>query len=99
MDTQGYDCTGSGLAEAGPAGPALPEIKDGTCLPSSRTFEVVRSEEGLTVIVSVQVSPISYTRGAHLIPNSQIKNIEGTTPTGNYQAYVGPKDFDLTRID
>lgn len=99
MDTLGYDCTGSALAEVGPSGPVLPEITDGTCLPSSRTFQVVRSEQGLTVIVSVQVSPISYTRGAHLIPNSQIKTIEGSVPTGNYQAYVGPKDFNLTRID
>ncbi|KAM7184615.1 hypothetical protein V8F20_012138 [Naviculisporaceae sp. PSN 640] len=101
MDTIGYDCTGSAIPEVGPRGPTLPEIKEGegTCPPSSRTFEVVRSKRGLTVIVSVQVSRLSYTRGAHLIPNSQIKTIKGTTPTGNYEAYVGPKEFNLTRID
>ncbi|KAK3292362.1 uncharacterized protein B0H64DRAFT_227402 [Chaetomium fimeti] len=95
MDTQGYDCS----ASAPGAGVAiLPEIQGGTCPPSSRTFDVVRSEEGLTVIVSVQVSRLSYTRGSHFIPNDQIKMIEGVTPTGGYQAYVGPKDFPLERI-
>ncbi|KAM7215270.1 hypothetical protein V8F06_009321 [Rhypophila decipiens] len=98
MDTLGYNCTASGVA-GWDNGPALPEIQGGTCLPSSRTFDVVRTKKGLEVIVSVQVSPISYTRGSHLIPNRQIKMIKGVTPTGNYQAYVGPKDFDLKRVD
>lgn len=92
MDTEGYNCTafapGAGVK-------VLPEIKDGTCPTSSRTFDVVRSDKGLTLTVKVQVSPISFTKGSHLIPNDQIQVIKGVTPTGDYQAYVGPKDFPL----
>ena len=95
MDTQGYNCTASAVTTG--LG-SLPEIKGGTCLPSSRTFDVVRSNEGMTVIGSVQVSRLSYTRGAHLIPNEQIKVMPGVTPTGDYTAYVGPKDFSLESI-
>ena|ERR1044071_7408481 len=96
MDTLGYDCA----ASAPGAGVAvLPEIKDGTCPPSSRTFDVVRGEDGLTLIVKVQVSRLSFTKGSHFIPNEQIQIIKGVTPTGDYQAYVGPKDFPLERID
>lgn len=91
MDTLGYNCTASDVGGPG----ILPEIKGGTCLPSSRTFDVVRNETGMTVIVSVQVSRLSYTRGRHFISNEQIKVIGGVTPTGDYTAYVGPKDFPL----
>ncbi|CAG7564522.1 unnamed protein product [Fusarium equiseti] len=96
MDTEGYDCT----AKVPGAGPGeLPEVKAGTCLPSSRTFDVVRSDEGLTLTVSVQVSPNSFTKGSHLIPNKEIKTVKGDTPTGDVQAYDGPKDFPLERVD
>ncbi|KAJ4109663.1 hypothetical protein NW768_012099 [Fusarium equiseti] len=96
MDTEGYDCT----AKVPGAGPGeLPEVKAGTCLPSSRTFDVVRSDEGLTLTVSVQVSPNSFTKGSHLIPNKDIKTVKGETPTGDVQAYDGPKDFPLERVD
>ena len=94
MDTLGYNCTASGVGGIG----YLPEIKSGTCLPSSRTFDVYRNETGMTVVVSVQVSPLSYTRGAHFIPAEQIKVMPGVTPTGDYTVYVGPKDFPLERI-
>lgn len=94
MDTQGYNCTASGVGGIG----YLPEIKNGTCPPSSRTFDVYKNETGMTVVASVQVSPLSYTRGAHFIPTEQIKVMPGVTPTGDYTAYVGPKDFSLERI-
>ncbi|KAK5655706.1 hypothetical protein OQA88_5639 [Cercophora sp. LCS_1] len=92
MDTLGYDCTAWGVG-GGPG--LLPEIKDGTCPPSSRTFDVVRTEGGFNLIVSVQVSRLSFTRGSHFVPDEQIQVIDGVTPTGNYAAYVGPKDFPL----
>ncbi|KAK0623899.1 hypothetical protein B0T14DRAFT_428848 [Immersiella caudata] len=91
MDTQGYDCSASGIGGPG----TLPEVKGGTCLPSSRTFDVVRSEGGMTVVISVQVSRLSYTRGRHFIPDEQIQVISGVTPTGDYVKYVGPEDFPL----
>lgn len=94
MDTLGYNCTASGVGGLG----ILPEINGGTCPPSSRTFDVLRNETGMTVIVSVQVSRLSYTRGAHFIPSEQIQIIKGVTPTGDFTAYVGPKDFPLERI-
>lgn len=95
MDTLGYDCTASAVTSGEGT---LPEIKGGTCPPSSRTFDVVRSEEGLTVIGSVQVSRLSFTRGAYRIPNEHVKVMPGVTPTGDYTAYVGPKDFPLEGI-
>jgi hypothetical protein len=95
MDTIGYNCTASAVTASLET---LPEIKDGACPPSSRTFDVVRSDDGLTVIGSIQVSRLSFTRGAHFIPNEQIKVIPGVTPTGSYTAYVGPKDFSMERI-
>ncbi|KAK1829969.1 hypothetical protein QBC39DRAFT_373313 [Podospora conica] len=96
MDTLGYNCTASGVGGPG----LLPEIEGGTCLPSSRTFDVYRNETagGMTVVVSVQVSRLSYTRGAHYIPAEHIVVMPGVTPTGDYTAYVGPKDFPLERI-
>lgn len=63
-----------------------------------RTSYVYRNETGMTVVVSVQVSRLSYTRGGHFIPAEQIKVMPGVTPTGDYTAYVGPKDFPLERI-
>jgi len=97
MDTLGYNCTASA---PGAGVGILPDIKDGTCPPSSRTFDVVRGEEGgLKLIVSVQVSRLSYTRGSHFIPAEQIQWMEGVTPTGGYSAYVGPKEFPLKRCD
>ncbi|KAK4450471.1 hypothetical protein QBC34DRAFT_349230 [Podospora aff. communis PSN243] len=89
MDTQGYDCSASGIGGPG----TLPEIQGGTCLPSSRTFDVRRTEGGMNLIVSVQVSRLSYTRGIHFIPDEQIQVVSGVTPTGDYVKYVGPKDF------
>ncbi|KAK1758850.1 hypothetical protein QBC47DRAFT_370651 [Echria macrotheca] len=94
MDTQGYNCTASGTGGPG----LLPEIQGGTCLPSSRTFDVLRNETGMTVIASVQVSRLSYTRGAHFIPSEQIQLTHGDDPLEVYTAYVGPKDFPLERI-
>ncbi|KAK4220790.1 hypothetical protein QBC38DRAFT_378330 [Podospora fimiseda] len=96
MDVLGYECTASAVGVGVPA--SLPEIQNGTCPPSSRTFDVVRSEDGITLIVSVQVSRLSFTRGSYFIHNEQIQLIKGVTPTGDYTAYVGPKDFDLERI-
>jgi len=95
MDTQGYNCTASAVT-SGPG--TLPEIQGGSCPPSSRTFDITRSEEGLKVIGSVQVSRLSFTRGAYLIPKEHVQVIPGVTPTGDYTAYVGPKDFGLERI-
>ncbi|KAK4183426.1 hypothetical protein QBC35DRAFT_112978 [Podospora australis] len=96
MDTLGYDCAASGVG-GGVIG--LPEVKQGTCPPSSRTFDAIPSEDGLTLIGRVQVSRLSYTTGSYFIPKDHIQVIKGVTPTGDYTAYVGPKDFDLERLD
>src|SRR5438105_732152 len=95
MDTLGYNCTASGMGGPG----ILPAIQGGSCSPSSRTFDVLRNETGMTVIASVQVSRLSYTRGAHFIPSEQIQlTTQGDNPLEVYTAYVGPKDFPLERI-
>ncbi|GKU09114.1 unnamed protein product [Fusarium langsethiae] len=73
----------------------LPDIKDGKCKDSSRTFSVTRGEKGLTFTISQPISPKSDTVGEHLIPKSEL--IQATTPNAEVQSYNGPKSFQLTQ--
>ncbi|KAJ4168818.1 hypothetical protein NW754_010748 [Fusarium falciforme] len=71
----------------------LPDVKDGECKESSRTFNVVRSRRGLTLTVSQPVTPSSNQTGEHFIPNKQI--VTSKEPNAMVQTYKGPKNFDL----
>jgi hypothetical protein len=71
----------------------LPNVKDGECKESSRTFNVVRSRRGLTLTVSQPVTPSSNQTGEHFIPNKQI--VTSKEPNAMVQTYKGPKNFDL----
>ncbi|RYP57040.1 hypothetical protein DL769_009738 [Monosporascus sp. CRB-8-3] len=73
---------------------SLPEIQDGTCEQSSRTFTVTKSAEGLTLVVSQPVTPSSNQTGQHLIPNSELATSD--EPNAIVQSYKGPPNFDLT---
>ncbi|RYO84420.1 hypothetical protein DL766_007902 [Monosporascus sp. MC13-8B] len=72
----------------------LPEILDGTCEESSRTFSVTKSAEGLTLVVSQPVSPTSNQSGQHFIPNSEL--VTSNEPNAVVQSYQGSPNFDLT---
>ncbi|RYP39665.1 hypothetical protein DL768_010698 [Monosporascus sp. mg162] len=72
----------------------LPEIQDGTCEESSRTFTVTKSAEGLTLVVSQPVTPSSNQTGQHLIPNSEL--VTSDEPNAMVQSYQGSPNFDLT---
>ncbi|KAH8901611.1 hypersensitive response-inducing protein [Thozetella sp. PMI_491] len=71
----------------------LPDVKEGTCEATSRTFDVVRSASGLTFTVSQPVTPSSNQTGTHLIPSDQLKM--SNEPNAVVQSYVGPTAFDL----
>ena len=73
---------------------SLPEIQDGTCEESSRTFTVTKSAEGLTLVVSQPVTPSSNQTGQHLIPNSEL--VTSDEPNARVQSYQGSPNFDLT---
>ncbi|KAI0844398.1 hypersensitive response-inducing protein [Daldinia vernicosa] len=90
METTGVKCSASG--PAGPGG-ELPEIKEGTCQQSSRTFDVTKGPDGLTFTVSQPVTPSSNQSGSHLIPNSELKTTN--EPNAVVQNYVGPSSFNL----
>ncbi|RYO94512.1 hypothetical protein DL764_007831 [Monosporascus ibericus] len=72
----------------------LPEVKDGTCENSSRTFTVTKSADGLTLVVSQPVTPSSNQTGQHFIPNSEL--VTADEPNAMVQSYNGPTNFDLT---
>ncbi|KAK3310385.1 hypersensitive response-inducing protein [Chaetomium strumarium] len=71
----------------------LPDVKEGTCEESSRTWSIVRSAEGLTLTVSQQVTPNSFQSGAHLLPNDEF--VMNNQPNAVVQTYTGPVAFDL----
>ena len=72
----------------------LPEIAEGTCAETSRTFSITRAEDGsLTLTVSQPVTPESDQTGQHVIPAAQLET-QGEN-TGVVQVYVGPTEFDL----
>ncbi|KAJ3550203.1 hypothetical protein NM208_g104 [Fusarium decemcellulare] len=71
----------------------LPNVKEGKCKESSRTFDVVRSKKGLTLTVSQPITPASNQTGKHLIPNKQL--VISNKPNAVVQSYKGPKKFNL----
>ncbi|KAF6843017.1 putative hypersensitive response-inducing protein [Colletotrichum musicola] len=90
METTGVKC--SGLFPANNDG-TLPDVKEGACTESSRTFDVVRSPEGLTFSVSQPVTPSSNQTGTHLIPAAQLA--VSNEPNAVVEKYTGPVAFDL----
>lgn len=90
METTGVKCSG---VFQGQGTSTLPDVKEAPCTDSSRTFDVVRSAEGLTLTVSQPVTPSSNQTGSHLIPNDQL--VVATQPNGQVQSYNGPAAFDL----
>ncbi|RYP08986.1 hypothetical protein DL764_001554 [Monosporascus ibericus] len=72
---------------------SLPEIQDGTCGESSRTFTVTKSAEGLTLVVSQPITPSSDQTGQHLIPNGEL--VTSDEPNARVQSYQGSPNFDL----
>ncbi|KAI1142110.1 hypersensitive response-inducing protein [Hypoxylon sp. FL0543] len=75
-------------------GGLLPDVKEGACKLSSRTFSVVRGADGLTLTVSQPVTPSSNQTGSHLIPKDQL--VVSDEPNAFVERYTGPRSFDLT---
>ncbi|KAL0944862.1 uncharacterized protein CTRU02_202749 [Colletotrichum truncatum] len=90
METTGVNC--SSLVPANLDG-TLPDVTEGTCKESSRTFNVARSAEGLTLTVSQPVTPSSNQTGSHLLPIDQF--VISNEPNAVVQSYTGPSEFDL----
>ncbi|KAI0157873.1 hypersensitive response-inducing protein [Hypoxylon sp. FL1284] len=74
----------------------LPDVREGACTESSRTFDIIRSVGGLTFTVSQPVSPKSNTTGTHLIPDDEL--VMSNEPNAVVQSYTGPSSFDLTFV-
>lgn len=89
METIGVSCSASAPSNDG----SLPDIKDGTCVGSSRTFTVTSSAQGWTLAVSQQVSAASVLVGSHLISTSDVSR--STVPNAEVESYTGPKSFSL----
>ncbi|KAH8878753.1 hypersensitive response-inducing protein [Thozetella sp. PMI_491] len=90
MQTEPQHCSAF-LTSAGVG--QLPDVKEGKCEETSRTFDIVRGDDGLTLTVSQPVSPISNQTASHLIPADEL--VYAGEPNGVVESYVGPKDFDL----
>lgn len=75
----------------------LPDVYNGKCEGSSRTFDIHHTKEGLVFTVKQQVTPKSFTTGRRTIPNKELK--QATTPNAEIQSYKGPKQFELTQIN
>ncbi|CAD6440195.1 92cdecc5-6def-4369-962b-22917dca70a8 [Sclerotinia trifoliorum] len=92
METTGVSC----LTQVnGNADGTLPNIGkwQGECKDSSRTFWVVRQNDGLKLWASQPVTPASNQTASHLIPSSQL-TIDNYL-VGKAEKYTGPTAFDL----
>ncbi|KAK8092336.1 uncharacterized protein PG998_014558 [Apiospora kogelbergensis] len=96
METVGIKCSAQAPAEAGDT---LPGLENGTCELSARTWKIIRSTGGLALFVTQPISPSSNQTGVHQINNSELEIVKGQTPTGDIQAYAGPKGFPLLTPD
>lgn len=72
---------------------SLPEITDGTCEESSRTFTVAKADGGLVLTVTQPVTPSSNQSGKHTIPASELEFEQ--TGASSQQKYTGATAFDL----
>lgn len=90
METTPVSC--SAMVSANTDG-TLPDVTDGTCENSSRTWTVVRGTDGLTLTVSQPVTPSSNQSGSHLLANSDLATSDA--PNANVQSYTGATSFDL----
>ncbi|OTA58361.1 hypothetical protein K449DRAFT_354592 [Hypoxylon sp. EC38] len=90
METTGVECTAMVPSNGG----LLPDVKEGTCKESSRTFTVVRGDAGLTLTVTQPVTPSSNQSGSHLLPKDQL--VISDKPNAYVESYNGPAAFDLT---
>ncbi|KAF3012866.1 hypothetical protein G7054_g4139 [Neopestalotiopsis clavispora] len=71
----------------------LPDVTDGTCENSSRTWTITRSDAGLVFTVSQQVTPSSFQTGTYTIPADELA--VATQPNAQVESYTGPTSFDL----
>lgn len=72
---------------------SLPEITDGTCEESSRTFTVTKADGGLVLEVTQPVTPSSNQSGKHTIAASELEFEQ--TGASRQQKYTGAAAFDL----
>ncbi|KAI1120103.1 hypersensitive response-inducing protein [Nemania abortiva] len=72
---------------------SLPNVVDGACEETSRTFSVTKADKGLTLTVSQPVTPSSNQTGSHLITNCQL--VYQDSPNVHVQQYRGPTSFSL----
>lgn len=71
----------------------LPDVTDGTCTDSSRTWTITRSDAGLVFTVTQPVTPSSNQSGTYTIPADQLA--VATEPNAEVESYTGPTSFDL----
>ncbi|KAK8108387.1 hypothetical protein PG984_014188 [Apiospora sp. TS-2023a] len=74
----------------------LPEVRDGKCENSGRTWDMLRFGSGIVFTVSSAVSPHSNTTGAYLLANSNLAMQDEVTSI--VQKYVATPDFDMIRL-
>lgn len=90
METTPISCTASGQSTDG----TLPNITNGKCAGSSRTFTITASAEGWTLAVSQQVSAASFTVGSHLLASCDV--VRSASPNAEVENYKGATSFSLT---
>jgi hypothetical protein len=90
METTPVQCTKQSSASGTGS---LPDVTDGTCTDSSRTWTITRSDAGLVFSVSQQVTPSSAQTGTYTIPSDQL--VTSDEPNAQVESYTGPSSFDL----
>lgn len=89
MQTEPQHCRAQVVGTDG----TLPEITEGTCEQTSRTWTVTKADGGLVLAVTQQVTPSSNQTGKHTIPASELEIQQ--TGASSQQVYTGPAAFDL----
>ncbi|KAF4980513.1 hypothetical protein FZEAL_3501 [Fusarium zealandicum] len=75
----------------------LPNVKDAECdSSSSKTFDVVRGQKGLTLTITQGVSASNNESASHHIPYKQLQLTKPTQAT--LQSYKGPTRFFLDEV-
>ncbi|KAK1955698.1 hypersensitive response-inducing protein [Colletotrichum sublineola] len=94
METTGVKCDVRVASIPGAGGPSMiPNISGAKCSNSSRTFDLFRGVEGLTLTVSQQVSQLSFRTGSHVLPSDDFKLTY--EPNAWVESYTGASSFDL----
>lgn len=91
--TTPVECSGTALGYQ-----SLPELQPTACKDPSVSFSYTLAEGGADLTIDWEYQTGFNLTGKHFIPESEIVWTNTEIPTGQVQAYDGPKDFVITDL-